>query len=93
MLLSSNNIIIIIAYNLRACLIGSGDIDINVSLSNLTTANITSGGFGVDRIPDMSAKKITADTLDTSRIPDISAAKIIASRHAGCSTHPRYFRD
>jgi len=64
------------AYNLRTGLIGSGDIDINVSLSNLTAANITSGVFTVDRIPDMSANKITADTLDAARIPDIDAAKI-----------------
>jgi hypothetical protein len=64
------------AYNLRTGLIGSGDIDINVSLSDLTAANITSGVFTVDRIPDMSANKITADTLDVARIPDISANKI-----------------
>jgi len=66
------------AYNLRTGLIGSGDIDINVSLSNLTAANITSGVFTVDRIPDMSANKITADTLDAARIPNISANKITA---------------
>jgi hypothetical protein len=66
------------AYNLRTGLIGSGDIDINVSLSNLTAANITSGVFGVDHIPDMSANKITADTLDAARIPNISANKITA---------------
>ena len=66
------------AYNLRTGLIGSGDIDINVSLSDLTAANITSGVFTVDRIPDMSANKITADTLDAVRIPNISANKITA---------------
>ena len=36
---------VIMAYNLRTGLIGSGDIDVNVSLSGLTADNIQSGIF------------------------------------------------
>ena len=41
------------AYNLRTGLIGSGDIDVNVSLSGLTADNIQSGVFGLPRIPTL----------------------------------------
>ena len=47
------------AYNLRTGLTGSGDIDINVSLSDLDAANITSGQFGDARLSDMNAAKLT----------------------------------
>jgi len=78
------------AYNLRTGLIGSGDIDVNVSLSGLTADNITSGVFGLPRIPtlgnskisDLDAAKLTG-TIDSGRlslieadIPNLSAAKI-----------------
>jgi hypothetical protein len=80
----------IMAYNLRTGLIGSGDIDVNVSLSGLTADNITSGVFGLPRIPtlgnskisDLDATKLTG-TIDSGRlslieadIPNLSAAKI-----------------
>ena len=64
------------AYNLRTGLIGSGDIDINVSLNNLDAANITSGIFNSARIPDLSANKITSDTLGLDRIPNLDSSKI-----------------
>ena len=51
------------AYNLRTGLIGSGDIDVNVSLTGITADNITSGVFGLARIP----------TLDDSKISDLNA--------------------
>ena len=54
------------AYNLRTGLIGSGDIDVNVSLSGLTADNIQSGIFGLPRIP----------TLSDSKISDLNAAKL-----------------
>ena len=44
------------AYNLRTGLIGSGDIDINVNLNNLDAANITTGVFDVNRIPNLNAQ-------------------------------------
>jgi hypothetical protein len=64
------------AYNLRTGLLGSGDIDINVNLQNLSADNIVSGIFGVARIPDLDASKITTGTLDSNRIPDLDAGKI-----------------
>ena len=72
------------AYNLRTGLIGSGDIDVNVSLNNLDAANIDSGIFDVARIPNLSANKITSDilaldripTIDSTRVPNLSANKI-----------------
>jgi hypothetical protein len=64
------------AYNLRTGLLGSGDIDINVNLQNLSADNIVSGIFDVARIPDLDAGKITTGTLDTNRIPDLDAGKI-----------------
>ena len=54
------------AYNLRTGLIGSGDIDVNVSLTGITADNITSGVFGLARIP----------TLDDSKISDLDASKL-----------------
>ena len=42
------------------------DIDVNVSLSGLNAANITSGVFGSALIP----------TLDNSKISDLDAAKL-----------------
>ena len=78
------------AYNLRTGLIGSGDIDVNVSLSGLTADNITSGVFGLARIPTLDNSKISAldaakltGTIASGRlslieadIPNLSAAKI-----------------
>jgi hypothetical protein len=64
------------AYNLRTGLLGSGDIDINVNLQNLSADNIVSGIFDVARIPDLDAGKITTGTLDSNRIPDLDASKI-----------------
>jgi hypothetical protein len=61
------------AYNLRTGLIGSGDIDVNVSLSGLTAANITSGVFDSARIP----------TLDNSKISDLDAAKLTGTIASG----------
>ena len=60
------------AYNLRTGLIGSGDIDVNVSLSGLTADNITSGTFGSARIP----------TLGNSKISDLDAAKLTGTLSA-----------
>ena len=47
------------AYNLRTGLIGSGDIDVNVSLSGLTADNIQSGTFVLPRIPTLGNDKGT----------------------------------
>ena len=63
----------IMAYNLRTGLIGSGDIDVNVSLSGLTADNITSGVFGLARIP----------TLDNSKISALDAAKLTGTIASG----------
>ena len=71
------------AYNLRTGLIGSGDIDINVTMNDLNAANITAGTFGVDRIPtlgdskisDLDATKLTG-TIATDRIRTIDDGKI-----------------
>ena len=41
------------AYNLRTGLIGSGDIDINVSLNDLNAADITTGVFNTSVIPTL----------------------------------------
>ena len=78
------------AYNLRTGLIGSGDIDVNVSLSGLTADNIQSGVFGLPRIPTLGNDKISGlaaskltGTIASDRlsliegdIPNLSAAKI-----------------
>ena len=64
------------AYNLRTGLVGSGDIDINVSMNDITATNITSGTFDAARIPNLSATKITTDELGVARIPNLSANKI-----------------
>ena len=61
------------AYNLRTGLIGSGDIDVNVSLSGLTADNIQSGIFSLPRIP----------TLDNSKISDLDAAKLTGTIASG----------
>ena len=71
------------AYNLRTGLIGSGDIDVNVSPTGITADNITSGVFGLPRIPtlddskisDLDASKLTG-TIATDRIPTIDDGKI-----------------
>ena len=60
------------AYNLRTGLIGSGDIDVNVSLSGLTADNIQSGTFGLPRIP----------TITNSKISDLDAAKLTGTLSA-----------
>ena len=70
------------AYNLRTGLIGSGDIDINVSLNDLNAANITTGVFSAGVIPtlgdakisDLDAAKLTG-TLNVARIADDSITK------------------
>ena len=62
------------AYNLRTGLLGSGDVDINVSLSDLNAANITSGQFGDARLSDMNAAKLTG-TLSADRIADATIPK------------------
>ena len=79
------------AYNLRTGLIGSGDIDVNVSLTGITADNITSGTFDQARIPtlgdskisDLDANKLTGTvalaqipTLDDSKISSLSAVKL-----------------
>ena len=61
------------AYNLRTGLTGSGDIDVNVSLSGLTADNIQSGTFGSARIP----------TLSNSKISDLDAAKLTGTIASG----------
>ena len=60
------------AYNLRTGLMGSGDIDVNVSLSGLTADNILSGVFDSARIP----------TLSDSKISDLNAAKLTGTLSA-----------
>ena len=70
------------AYNLRTGLTGTGDIDINVSLSDLNAANITEGIFsttviptlGNSKISDLDAGKLT-NTLNVDRIADGSITK------------------
>ena len=65
------------AYNLRTGLIGSGDIDVNVSLNDLNAANITTGVFSAGVIPELSKDKIAnAGTWDASDIPDLDASKL-----------------
>ena len=54
------------AYNLRTGLIGSGDIDVNVSLNDLNASNITTGVFSSAVIP----------TLGNAKISDLDAAKL-----------------
>ena len=64
------------AYNLRTGLIGSGDIDVNVSLSGLTADNIQSGIFGLPRIPTITNAKITG--LDAAKLTGTLSADRIA---------------
>ena len=65
------------AYNLRTGLIGSGDIDINVSLSDLNAANITTGVFSAAVIPELSKDKISnAGSWAETEIPTLPKAKI-----------------
>ena len=70
------------AYNLRTGLIGSGDIDINVSLNDLNAANITTGVFSAGVIPTLGDAKISnldaaklTGTLNVARIADGSITK------------------
>ena len=84
------------AYNLRTGLIGSGDIDINVSLSDLNAANITTGVFssaviptlGNSKISDLDAAKLTGTIasarldLLASDIPDLATTKITSGTFA-----------
>ena len=60
------------AYNLRTGLMGSGDIDVNVSLDNLNASNITAGVFNIDRIPSITNDKITS--LDANKLTGILSA-------------------
>ena len=46
------------AYNLRTGLIGSGDIDVNVSLNDLNAANITTGVFSAGVIPTLGDARL-----------------------------------
>lgn len=70
------------AYNLRTGLIGSGDIDVNVSLGDLNAANVTAGIFDIARIPvignthvsDLDAGKLTG-TLNVDRLSNASIPK------------------
>ena len=65
------------AYNLRTGLIGSGDIDINVSLNDLNAANITTGVFSAGVIPELSKDKIAnAGAWAETEIPTLPKAKI-----------------
>ena len=65
------------AYNLRTGLIGSGDIDINVSLNDLNAANITTGVFSAGVIPELSKDKIAnAGSWAETEIPTLPKAKI-----------------
>ena len=70
------------AYNLRTGLIGSGDIDINVSLNDLNAADITTGVFNTSVIPTLGAAKISdldaaklTGPLNVARIADGSITK------------------
>ena len=65
------------AYNLRTGLIGSGDIDVNVSLNNLNAANITSGVFGSALIPTLGDAKLS--DLDAAKLTGTLSADRIAS--------------
>lgn len=50
---------------------GDTDLNINVSLDNLTADNITSGVFPATRIPSLSANIITTEVLNVDRVPQI----------------------
>eukprot|EP01044_Picomonas_judraskeda_P001855 COSAG03_NODE_119_length_12315_cov_126.503847_6_plen_428_part_00 len=54
------------AYNLRTGLMGTGDIDVNVSLNDLNASNITDGVFDVDRIPTLGDAKLSG--LNASKL-------------------------
>eukprot|EP01046_Picozoa_sp_COSAG06_P061625 COSAG06_NODE_13589_length_1241_cov_72.042907_1_plen_352_part_10 len=83
------------AYNLRTGLTGSGDIDVNVSLSDLDAANITSGQFGSDRIPilgdaklsALSASKLTG-TIQSDQIQNLQGTKIVGATSIPVSVLP-----
>ena len=47
------------SYNLRTGLTGSGSLDVNVNLQNLSAANITSGVFTQAVIPTLDKDKIS----------------------------------
>ncbi len=65
------------AYNLRTGLIGSGNIDVNVSLNDLNAANITTGVFSAGVIPELSKDKIAnAGAWAETEIPTLPKAKI-----------------
>ena len=69
------------SYNLRTGLIGSGDIDINVNLSNLDASNITTGVFSVDRI-DATGNPFPLDLIPDN-IPDTKLGSISTSKLTG----------
>ena len=65
---------------------GSGDVDINVSLSDLDAANITSGEFDSDRIPILGDAKLSAlsatkltGTIQSDQIQSLQGNKITTS--------------
>ena len=69
------------SYNLRTGLIGSGDIDINVNLSNLDASNITTGVFSVERI-DTTGNPFSLNLIPDN-IPDTKLGNISVGKLAG----------
>jgi hypothetical protein len=53
-----------------------GVLDYQGKIASLDASLITTGRFGVDRIPELSANKITSDTIGVDRIPELPAGKI-----------------
>lgn len=83
------------SYNLRTGLTGSGDVDINVSLSDLDAANITSGEFDSDRIPILGDAKLSAlsatkltGTIQSDQIQSLQGNKITGDASIPVSVLP-----
>ena len=75
------------AYNLRTGLLGSGDVDINVSLSDLDAANITSGQFGDARLSDMNAAKLSG-LVTSNQIQNLQGSQIVGAASIPTSVLP-----
>ena len=68
------------SYNLRTGLIRSGDIDINVNLSNLDASNITTGVFSVERIDTTGnpfSLNLIPDNIPDTKLGNISVGKLV----------------